>query len=339
MNYSSPQTYQNHWRFSMKAIVCKKYGAASVLKLEEVAKPIPESNQVLVRVHAASVTAADIMMRRGLPIYGRVFIGLFSPKITTPGTGFSGTIEALGEGVKQFEIGDCVFGEVLFATGTNAEYVCVAQDELVFNKPNCISHIEAASIGDGLVTSLNFLTKVKSVKAGQRVLINGASGSLGTAGIQIAKQLGAHITGLCSGKNIELVSSLGADKVIDYTQATMTESLESYDVIYDAVGTLAYRDYKRYLKEEGVFVSPVLSLSLLWQTISSAIIGNKRAVFSATGLLDCAQQIVLFNQATLLIEQNKLRQVIDRTFALGDAESAHRYVETGRKVGNVVLVI
>lgn len=323
----------------MKAIVCEKYGAASVLNVEEVDKPTPQSKQVLIRVHAASVTAADIMMRRGLPIYGRLFIGLFKPKVSTPGTGFAGTVEALGDEVESFEVGDSVFGEVLFAAGTNAEYVCVSEDELVFKKPDSISYIEAASVGDGLVTSLNFLTKVVSVKKGQAVLINGASGSLGTAGIQIAKYLGANTTGVCSGKNTELVTSLGADKAIDYTQATMRESLEKYDVIYDAVGTLSYSYYKQFLKEGGVFVSPVLSLKLLLQTLTTAIIGKKRALFSATGLLDNTQQVELFNKAKLLLEQNKHRQVIDRTFTLNEIRSAHGYVETGRKVGNVALVI
>lgn len=283
------------------------------------------------------------MIRKGEPYYGRLFLGLFRPKFSTPGTGFSGVIEELGDQVESYRIGDHVFGEVLFtsgnfALGTNAEYVCVPEDQLLFHKPKNVSHVEAASISDGLVTSLNFLTKVMALHHGQSILINGASGSLGTSAVQIAKALGARVTALCSDKNRELIKSLGADTVVDYTQKQFEESLEQYDVIYDTVGKLSFTKYKKYLTTRGVFVSPVLSIGLLVNMFRTALIGKRKALFSATGLLARAERYQLFNHAIELLTEGKVRQVVDQIYLLDEVQAAHSYVETGRKVGNIALV-
>lgn len=322
----------------MKAIICNQYGSADVLQLHVVDRPKPGGDEVLVKIQASSVTAADVMMRKGRPLYGRLFLGLSRPKVCTPGTGYSGTIESVGENVSSFSVGDNVFGEVLLGTGTNAEYVCVAQNELLFLKPDNITHLLAASLGDGAVTSMNFLHNLAKVRPGHKVLINGASGSLGTAAVQIAKRLGAQVTGLCSAKNIDLVKSLGADRVIDYTKTTSMAELGVYDVIYDCVGKLAFSRYKSYLTESGVFVSPVLSFRLLTQVLYTSLFGNKKVIFSATGLLPNAEARTLFEKVKCMVSDGSLLPVIDRHFSLAEISDAHRYIETGRKRGNLALI-
>jgi NADPH:quinone reductase-like Zn-dependent oxidoreductase len=212
----------------MKAIVQIKYGGPEVLGIQDVEKPSPNGNEVLIKIHAAGVTAADSMMRAGKPKYGRLFLGLRGPKHKTPGTGFSGVVEAVGPEVTRFAEGDELFGEIVFGSGTYAEYVAVPEDGVIAKKPTHYSFDEAAAVSDGPLTSINFLKDVTSVVPGQRVLINGASGSLGSAAVQLAKHFGAHVTGVCSTANIELVKSLGADEVIDYTQQDFTRSSEQW---------------------------------------------------------------------------------------------------------------
>jgi NADPH:quinone reductase-like Zn-dependent oxidoreductase len=323
----------------MKAIICSKYGSADVLQLHEVDMPTPKDDQVLVKIRASSATAADVMMRQGNPAYGRLFLGLFKPKVSTPGTGYSGTVESIGNDVNSFQVGDDVFGEVLLGAGTNAEYVCVSQHELLFAKPDNISHSKAASLGDGAVTSMNFLHNLAKVTSGQKVLINGASGSLGTSAVQIAKHCGAHVTGLCSATNIALVKSLGADTVIDYTKESMMAELEHYDVIYDTVGKLSFSSYKAFLSDSGVFVSPVLSIGLLTHVLFTSLVSGKKAMFSATGLLPTNEARKLFERVKKMISEGSLLQVLDREFSLDQISDAHRYIETGRKKGNLALIM
>ena len=207
----------------MKAIVSTGYGGPEIFQLQQVAKPVPKDKEVLVKIHAASVTTAETMMRTGYPLVGRFFMGLTKPKKTISGTGYAGEVEAIGKKVQRFKKGDQVFGESLFDFGTYAEYICMDEDGIITLKPDSISYEEAAVVGDGMVTSLNFLKNVARLQAGQRILVNGASGSLGTAAIQLAKHFGAEVTGVCSTRNIELVKALGADQVIDYTQADFTK--------------------------------------------------------------------------------------------------------------------
>jgi len=249
----------------MKAAICNGYGASDVIKILEQTKPTPKKNEILVKVIASSCTAADSMMRQGRPYFGRLFIGLTKPKYPVTGTGFSGVIEVAGEDVNEFSVGQAVFGESIFGSGSNAEYLCVPQDALILHKPKALSHEEAAPLCDGALTSLNFLKDVANLQSGQRILINGASGSLGCAAVQLAKHFGAHVTGVCSTKNIGLVKSLGADHVIDYTQQDFSLEKNAFHIVYDTVGKRTFKECNKCLKEGGQFISPVLSLSYCYR--------------------------------------------------------------------------
>jgi NADPH:quinone reductase-like Zn-dependent oxidoreductase len=323
----------------MRAIVTTKYGSPEVFQLTEFEKPTPQDNEVLVKVKAASVTAADTMMRKGSPYFGRLFIGLKKPKNPIPGTGFAGEIEALGKNVSLFQTGDPVFGEVLFSLGTNAEYVCVPEDALIMKKPNNINFEEAATICDGALTSMNFLKNLVNIQRGQKVLINGASGSLGTAAIQLAKYFGAEVTGVCSTANLEMVKSLGANKVIDYTKEDFTKSDETYDIIYDTVGKSSFAKSKSALASNGVYLSPVLSLSLFFQMIVTSIFGNKKAKFDATGVRPIPELRKMLQDIKEIIKEGNLKTVIDRVYPLEKIKEAHQYIDMGHKKGNVVVTM
>jgi len=322
----------------MKTIITTKYGSPDVLKVTEAVKPIPKEDEILIKIEASSVTAADSMMRKGEPYYGRLFIGLTKPKNPVPGTGFAGTIEAIGKEVKNFKVGEAVFGEIVLGPGTNCEYVCVPESGVVLSKPSNISFEEAAPVCDGALTSMSFLKDIGHIKPGQKILINGASGSLGSAAVQLAKEFGAEVTGVCSTSNIDLVKTLGADNVIDYTKIDFTEQSTHYDVIYDTVGTLSFSNCKKVLTANGIFMSPVLGMPLLFQMIKSGISGRKKAKFSATGLRPVSELNILFKQLKELLEKGALKTHIDKTYPLEDISKAHQYVDSGRKKGNIVLI-
>jgi len=322
----------------MKTIITTQYGSPKVLKLTETDKPIPKANEILIQIKASSVTAADSMMRKGEPYYGRLFIGLTKPKNPVPGTGFSGIVVSAGKEVSAFNIGDAVFGEIVLGPGTNCEYVCVPEDGVVLKKPENISFAQAAPVCDGALTSMNFLKSIANMKPGQKILINGASGSLGSAAVQLAKILGAEVTGVCSNSNIDLVKNFGADHVIDYTKTNFARQGELYDIIYDTVGTLSFSACKKALTSEGQFISPVLGLPLLYQMIKTGILGGKKAKFSATGLKPIPELKVLFLELKGYLEKGSLTTWIDKTYALEEIALAHQYVDSGRKKGNIVLI-
>lgn len=324
---------------TMKAIITKGYGGPEVFELQEVAKPNPKDNEVLIKVYAASVTRAETMMRTGKPYFGRLFTGLTKPKNAIPGTSFAGVIEAIGKDVSVFKPGDRVFGESLETYGTQAEYLCLPENGLIMPIPTKMTFEEAASVADGPLTSINFLKEVGHIKPGQKVLINGASGSLGTAAVQLAKHYGADVTGICSTKNVELVRSLGADKVIDYKREDYRKSNERYDIIYDTVGLLSFSKSKKVLKENGVFISPVLKMSLLFQMLWTSIFGQKKAKFAATGLKSAKELRVLLEELKDIIIAGKLKSVTDKVYALSEVGQAHRYIDTGHKKGNVVVIM
>lgn len=318
----------------MKAAVYTQYGSPEVIQVIDIEKPTPKPNEVLVKIKASSVTRAETMMRQGKPRFGRLFLGLLKPKNTSLGTGFSGVVESVGEQVTKFKIGDEVFGEVLFANGTNAEYVCVPEDGIIEIKPNNVTHPEAAPICDGFLTSYSFFKDIANLSKGQHVLVNGASGSLGTAAIQIAKLIGAKVTGVCSTSNMDLVKSLGADHVIDYKTQDFTKLGDFYDVIYDSVGKLSYRQCKNVLYNEGVFITPVLSVGILWRSM----VAPKKVKFSATGIRKQKDLKELLAELVTFFSQGKLKTVIDRTYKLEDIVEAHTYLETARKVGNLAII-
>lgn len=323
----------------MKAVITTKYGGPEVLQLDTVAKPQPKSNEVLVKIYSASITRAETMMRTGYPLIGRLFTGLSKPNNPISGTGFSGIVEAIGDEVSKFNIGDQVFGESLVSFGTYAEYICIDENGIITKKPHNIDHNQAAVVGDGGITSMNFLKKIAQIKKGQEVLIIGASGSLGSAAIQLAKHYGANVTGVCSAANKKMVFSLGADSVVDYMKEDVTQLGKAYDIIYDTVGKSSFKLCKKILTEEGKYMSPVLNFSLLMTVLWTSIFGKKKAYFSATGAL--SKEIIksFLEKMRELIEANKFKSVIDKTYKLESAVRAHQYIDTGRKKGNVVFEI
>ncbi|MEY8779494.1 NAD(P)-dependent alcohol dehydrogenase [Allomuricauda sp. XS_ASV26] len=317
----------------MKAAIFTRYGAPEVIQIVDTEKPSPKPDEVLVKIEASSVTRADTMIRQGVPKFGRLFLGLIKPKNTALGTGFSGVVEAVGSQVTKFRIGSVVFGEKLFSEGSNAEYLCMSEDLVIAHKPKSISHSEAAPICDGFLTSYNFLKDIAKIKSGQHVLVNGASGSLGSAAIQLAKIMGAKVTGVCSAKNIDFVLALGADEVLDYTKVKLDELSCTYDVVYDTVGKLSYKTFKTLIGSNGLFMTPVLNGEVLWHMLWRP----KKVKFAATGVKKTKELKRLFEELVQFFEQGKLHTNIDNTFKLSEIKYAHQYVETGRKVGNIVI--
>lgn len=322
----------------MKAMVATGYGSPEVLQLQEIKKPYPNANEVLVKVMTASATTADTLMRTGKPYISRLFLGLNKPKKSIPGTGFSGTIESIGENVLNFNIGDRVFGGTFLDFGTNAEYLTISEKGVILVMPENLSFTEAANFCDGHITSLNFLKEIAQLKRGQKILINGASGALGNAAVQIAKYLGASITAVCSGKNAGLVKSLGADAVIDYQKEDFTKSKVKYDIVYDTIGKSSFRKCKGILKEKGIYLSPVLKFSLLLQIIITKFIGRKKVMFQATGTNSIPKLKSLLIELTEMYKNGNLKIVLDRQFPLEKLTQAHKYIESGHKKGNIVIV-
>jgi len=320
-------------------MICRQYGTPDVLQLQEIEKPLPKSNEVLVKIHAASVTRADGMMRQGRPLIGRLVIGLMRPKYPVTGTGFAGEIEAVGSEVTRFKVGDEVFGESVFGVGTNADYVALAEEGVIALKPKNISYQEAAPVCDGALTALNFLQELGHIKAGQRVLINGAAGSLGSAAVQLAVYFGAQVTGVCRAKNHPLVKSLGAEMVLDYQQQDFTQMVQKYDLIFDSVGKCSFSECKKVLTKNGLYLSPVLSFGLLSQMLCSSLVGSKKAKFSATGVLPVTELRRLLDELVGLFAAGEIRSVMDRDYPLEQMAEAHRYVEQGHKRGNVVVMV
>lgn len=322
---------------TMKAIVATGYGSPDVLQLAEVNKPEPKANEVLVQVMTSAATTADRMMLTGKPYIARLFIGLTKPKKPIPGTGFAGVVEAVGKDVSKFKVGDKVFGETAFGFSANAEYLTVPEDGVVLPLPETLSFSEAANFCDGHLTSFNFLEEIAKVQPGQKVLIIGASGALGTSAVQIAKYLGASVDAVCSGKNAGMVKALGAEKVIDYTKEDYATSREQYDFVYDTVGKSSFKRCKAILKENGAYLSPVLQFPLLLQMIKTSIFGGKKAKFEATGSNPEDKLRGLLEKVLRIYNEGKLKTIIDRQYPLEKLAEAHRYIDTGRKKGNIVI--
>ena len=324
---------------TMNAIVATGYGSPEVLELQQVNKPQPKEKEVLVKVYATSATKADTMMRTGTPYFSRLFTGLLKPKNSIPGTGFAGVVESVGKDVTLLKPGDRVFGETTLGFSANAEYVAVPENGVILPMPENMRFTEATTYGDGFLTSYAFLKEIAKVQPGHKVLINGASGSLGTAAVQIAKYLGAIVTGVSSGRNTGLVKSLGADYVIDYTREDFTKSMKKYDVIFDTVGKSSYGKSKEVLTESGKYVSPVLQFPLLLQMMWTLKMSDKKAVFSATGLRSDEELRGMLAELVEIFREGHLKTVIDRQYPLEKVGEAHSYIDTGRKKGNVVIMV
>lgn len=320
----------------MKAMVYKKYGVPENLEYKEIEVPFPKEHEVQIRIHATTVTSADCMMRRGDTLLSRIILGFNNPKTKYQilGTEFAGEIILVGSQVHKFQKGDQVYGFRGFGTGCYAEYKCMSENGSLAKKPINVTYEEAASLVDGATTALFFLRDKVGIKRGQKILINGASGSIGTFAVQIAKYFGAEVTGVCSTKNIELVKSLGADKVIDYTQVDFTKSGETYDIIFDTVGKSSFSQCKGALNENGRYVVTVISLLRIIQAFWTKYAGKKKVVFGMSVNKTDALKFI-----KNLIEEGKLKSVIDRIYNLEQLSEAHAYVETGHKKGNVVVKV
>jgi NADPH:quinone reductase-like Zn-dependent oxidoreductase len=318
----------------MRAVVFDRYGAPDVQRLEDVERPIPREDEVLVKIRATTVTRSDCGIRAAKPFLIRLFFGLRRPKQRILGTELAGEIEAVGEAVSEFAVGDHVFGSTnAFKTGTHAEFICMKESAPLAHKPASMTFEEAAAVTDGAVLALMCL-EAAHVGKGQRIVVYGASGSIGTAGVQLAKYLGADVTAVCNTKNVDLVRSLGADRVIDYTQEDFTKNGETYDVIFDAVGKHSFSRCKGSLKQGGSYVATD-GFQNLFLALWTSRVGDKKVLFPIPPHYT-KKNVLLFKE---LIEAGKLRAVIDRCYPLEEVVEATRYVETEQKTGNVVLTI
>jgi NADPH:quinone reductase-like Zn-dependent oxidoreductase len=316
----------------MKAIVYTRFGPPDVLQLQEVEKPTPKDKEVLIKIHATTVAKEDPDLRASPG-----FNGFRKPRNPILGQELAGEVEAIGRDVTRFKPGDQVFG--IGAFGAHAEYKCMPEDGALAIKPANMSYEEAASVPNGALTALPFLRDQGNIKSEQTVLIYGASGSVGTAAVQLAKYYGAEVTGVCSTANLEMIQSLGADKVVDYTKEDFTQSGETYDIVFDAVGKLSFSRCKGSLTASGVYLTtgimPENMLHVLWTSIA----GGKKAKFAATGLRSAEKKTKDLLFLKELIEAGKIKAVIDRRYSLTQMAEAHRYVEQGHKKGNVVITV
>jgi NADPH:quinone reductase-like Zn-dependent oxidoreductase len=316
----------------MKAVVHERYGPPEVLRVKDVPTPVPADDEVLVRVYATTVTRSDCGVRSAEYWFARVFTGLLRPKRKIAGTELAGVVEAVGAGVSAFAVGDEVFG---MKGGANAEYVCVRESGILAHKPAGTTFEEAAAACDGALLAKTCLASV-DLRPGLRIAVYGASGSMGTAAVQLAHDAGAHVTAVCNTKNVELMRTLGADDVVDYLQEDFARRGETYDVVFDAVGKSSFRRVRRALKPGGVYITA--DLGFMWHApiliLLTKWIGDRKV---KVGIGRYRKEDVLLLKE--LIEAGRYRAVIDRRYPLEDVVEATRYVETHQKTGNVVLTV
>jgi len=319
----------------MKAIVSTKYGPPDVLQLKEVEKPTSKDNEVLIKIYATTVNRTDCAILRAEPFISRFVTGLIRPKKTILGTEFAGKIEAVGKDVTSFKDGDKVFGFSGNDFGAHAEYMIMPEEGSLTTMPANMTYEEAAPSTEGAHYALSFIRKAK-IQSGQRVLINGATGAIGSAAVQLVKYFGADVTAVCNTKNVALVKSLGADKVLDYTKEDFTKDDQMYDAVFDTVGKSTFSRCKPLLKPGGIYISSELGYMAQNPILAlvTPIIGNKKVMFPIPKHSD--ENIVLFKE---LIEAGKFKGVIDRCYPLEEIIEAYKYVETGQKTGNVVITV
>jgi NADPH:quinone reductase-like Zn-dependent oxidoreductase len=321
----------------MRALVCTAYGTHEVLETQLRPVPTPKAGEVLVEVYASGITRADSMMRQGTPKFARVFLGLRKPKKDVIGTGFSGRIVKIGEGVQAFKVGDEVFGCTTTHFGANAEFLRIHQDAQLLPKPKFLSHAEACTLADGPLTSFHFLKNVGQVRKADKVLIIGASGSLGLAAIQFGRVFEAEVSAVCSAANSALVTEYGAEKVIAYDRIPLHSVTEKYDLIFDTIGASSFRASKKHLKRGGRYVTSVLSAKVFLSMLGNCRPVGKKAKFSASGLLKSSKQKAMLKEMLPMLEVQSLKIHIEGIYTLDEAREVHKYVDSGRKRGNVVF--
>lgn len=330
----------------MKAIVHNEYGPPEVLQLTEVAKPVPKDNEILVKVHATTVGYGDITARNFRDISPREFnmpmplwlptrltFGVRKPRIRILGADFAGEIETVGQNVKQFKAGDPVFGYLGMRMGAYAEYLCMPETGMVAIKPANMTYEEAAAVPYGAIMALSLLRRV-TIQKGQKVLINGASGGIGTAAVQLAKYYGAEVTGVCSTPRVGLVKSLGANHVIDYTQEDFTQNGETYDFIFDILGRSSFSRCKDSLSENGRYLLASFKMRPLFQMLWTSFTGGKKVICALAA--EKQEDLITIKE---LVEAENIKAVIDRCYPLEQTAEAHRYVEAGHKTGHVVITV
>lgn len=318
----------------MKAIAWTNYGNPEVLQLKELEKPVPKDNEVLIKIKASSVTAGDCRLRAfnvptGFWLPTRLVFGLSKPRNKIMGMDVSGEVESVGQAVKLFKKGDQVYGTTGIRLGANAEYACLPENAALVIKPSKVSHAQAAAIIFGGMTAIHFLRDKANIQRGQTVLINGASGAVGTASIQLANYLGAEVTGVCSTSNIEWVRTLGAKNVVDYTQEDCTKYAETYDVILDAVGNLTTAQCEKMLRPQGKVL-----------LINTGLVTNLLSIFKSNLICGvAAENKEILNFLKERVEAGDITAMVDKTYRLEETAEAHAYVDTGRKKGSVVIAI
>lgn len=323
----------------MKAIICTKYGPPDVLQLKEIPKPVPRDNELLIKIHAATATGGDCEIRRfkihilfWLPL--RIIMGIRKPKKNTIlGQELAGEIEAVGKNVKRFKPGDPVFGTPGMGFGAYAKYICLPETRMLAIKPTNMSYEEAATVPMGGYNALHFIRKA-NIQPGQKVLIYGASGSIGTMAVQLARYYGAEVTGVCSSANLDMVKSLGAVKVIDYTKEDFTKNGEIYDVILDVPGKSSFSGSLRSLKKDGLYLLANTRLLDMIRALWTSMTSDKKVIFEFAS--EKTEDLIYLKK---LIEAGEIKPVIDRHYPLEQTAEAHRYVENGHKMGNVVITV
>ena len=318
----------------MKAIVYEKFGPPEVLHVAEVEKPTPTANELLIKIYATTVAAEDPGTRSSPGLNG-----LRKPKNPILGWYLAGEVETVGKNVERFSIGDPVYGSAGSRLGTYAEYICLPEDAALSIKPSNTTFEEAAAIPNGALTALPFLRDHGKIQSGHKVLINGASGTVGTSAVQLAKHFGAEVTGVCSTANLELVKSLGADHVVDYIREDFSRSGQTYDIIFDAVGKSSFVACKDSLKKGGIYLTTFPNPTAVFGRFFPPKTAKKRASFAATGLRKGSEKAKDLDFIRELVEEGKIKAVIDRRYPMEQIVEAHHYVETGRKKGDVVITV
>ena len=312
-----------------------KFGSPDVLQIKSVGKPVPGDGEMLVRNYASTVSAADCALRSGQPFSARLFNGVTTPRIQVLGGGIAGVVESVGAGVTAFKVGDRVFGTTDANLGGHAQYKLVSQEGFISRIPEAMRFSDAVALTDGM-TPLYFLQKLAAIRPGQQILVNGASGGIGVFAVQLARHFGAVVTGVCSGRNMELVRSLGAADVINYEAVDFASGGLRYDIVFDTVAKSSFGRSKRVLKPGGLYLTTAMNNGILWHQLVTRFLGSRRAMVGFAGLNQTQKQL---EELLSYAREGAIRPVIDRHYAFADVAEAHRYVETGRKRGAVVVTI